>query len=50
MSVSESQRKAALDDTWTGKRAKNLQLTTVTVILAFGPEGAWDTVEIVFST
>lgn len=48
-SVVDSQKTAALDDTWTGKRAKGLGLGNITIGVLFGPEGAWDTVEVVFS-
>ena len=49
MGVTDAQRAAALD-TWTGKRAKERGFTQITIEVTFGPEGAWDTVEVIFSS
>lgn len=48
MGVLDSQLRAALDDTWTGKRAKGLGFSKVAVGRTVGSEGAWWTVELLF--
>jgi hypothetical protein len=49
MSVMDAQRRAALDDTWTGKRAKGVGFKTVTIESAIGPDAKWFTVEVLFT-
>ena len=49
MGVMDAQRAAAVD-TWTGKRAKNLGFTKITIPVALGSDGDWNTVEVVFSS